>query len=148
MWFLITRTEAQKPPVTTHEVAPIVELEANPEVKLLPYYVKTTAGDDQNQYVKLASKISGNNLDFILTLEAENGLWTLDRMSPKNKNGTRDYGLCQLNSQYHWNFIQSADFRDAEKQLQYCYEVFKKRPGAFYGYFKRLNHKAKFKLMP
>lgn len=120
-----------------------------PDVKSEPtggYYVKTTAGEDQNQYVKLASIISNNDLDFILTLEAENGLWKLDRISKANSNGTKDYGLCQLNSAYHWNFIQSDDFKDAEKQLKYCYEVFKKRPGAFYGYFRRNNHKWMFEM--
>jgi hypothetical protein len=41
--FSVVRNEAQKPTVTTHEVAPIVELEARPEVKLLPYDIDKLA---------------------------------------------------------------------------------------------------------
>lgn len=111
-----------------------------------PFYVKTTAGEDQNQMIKLASEISNNNLDFILTLEQENGLWTAERVHKMNRNGTTDYGFCGLNSRYHWNFIQSEGFRDPKTQLEYCYNIFKQKPNRFYGYRIRNKHRWKFKL--
>lgn len=110
-------------------------------------YVKKDVGEDQQQYVRIASQISNNDLDFLLTLEQENGLWTPNRKHPINSNGSRDYGFCGLNSTYHWDFIKSPDFKDPEKQLRYCYEVFRSRPTAFYGYKVRNKHKSKFQLI-
>lgn len=118
--------------------------------KVYTTWVKTTAGEDQNQYIRIASKISNNHLDFILTLNAENGLWTPDRISKPNRNGTRDYGFCQLNSTYHWNFIQSDGFKDPHTQLQYCWDLYKgyEKRGIvgkrFYGYNIRLKRKHEF----
>lgn len=60
--------------------------------------------------------------NFILTLNAENGGWNKDA-KPKNRNGTTDNGLCQLNSQYHSKFIKSDDFKDPHKQMDYCIGV-------------------------
>lgn len=126
-------------------LSPALLPESKPEVKQL--YQKKDVSEDQQQYVRLASLISNNDLDFLLTLNAENGLFTPDRLHPKNKNGSRDYGFCGLNSTYHWKFINSPDFKDPEKQLRYCYEVFKARPTAFYGYKVRNKHKSKFQLI-
>jgi hypothetical protein len=106
--------------------------------------VKLTADETQNQYVALAAEISGNDLDFILTLEQENGLWTADRTHGVNRNGTTDHGFCGLNSRYHWHFISSKDFLDPRKQLEYCYNIYKEKPYRFYGYFIRHRHKSKF----
>lgn len=128
-------------------VFPEESLKESPEDKNEKLYVKKQVGEDQNQWVRIASEISENDIDFLSTVNQENGLWTLDRVSPKNKNGTRDYGLCQLNSTYHWNFIQSDEFKDGRKQLEYCYEVYKKRPTAFYGYYKRKQSYNKFELV-
>ncbi|HNG96770.1 MAG TPA: hypothetical protein PLW93_00695 [Candidatus Absconditabacterales bacterium] len=61
--------------------------------------------------------------NMILTFNAENGGRNKDKYSPKNKNGTRDYGLCQLNSAYHSKFIHSDDFTDPYKQMDYCIGV-------------------------
>lgn len=108
------------------------------------WYEKKDVGEDQNQYVRMAAQISDNNLAFLATLNQENGLWKIDRVSPKNKNGTRDYGFCQLNSTYHWNFINSDGFKDPKTQLEYCWNVYQKRPTAFYGYYKRANSINKF----
>ncbi len=82
-----------------------------------PVYSKLTAAEDQNQYVRLASMISGNDLDFILTLEQENGLWTPDRFHGYNTNGTADYGFCGLNSAYHMWYIDSPAFHDPKKLM-------------------------------
>lgn len=61
--------------------------------------------------------------NMILTRNAENGGWNKDRMSGKNKNWTRDYWFCQLNSTYHRDFISSPEFVDPYKQLDYCLSV-------------------------
>lgn len=83
-------------------------------------------------------------------LEAENGLWSVDRKHKSNSNGTHDYGLCGLNSAYHMDFIKSKDFKDPEKQLKYCFDLYSgyKKKGIigkrFYGWNSRLKHKSKF----
>lgn len=109
-------------------------------------WVKKNVGEDQQQWVRIASQISNNDIDFITTLNQENGLWTPNRIHPKNKNGTRDYGFCGLNSQYHSKFIKSEEFKDGRKQLEYCYKVYKGRKTAFYGYGVRKNSINKFEL--
>jgi len=103
------------------------------------YYQKYNVGEDQNWVVKLASKISNNDLDWITTLERENGLWDMYRLHPnQNRDGSWDYS-CGLNSYYHWPMIEKIIARTvSEKEiLEYCYEVYNKRHGAFYGYYKR-----------
>jgi len=81
--------------------------------------------------------------DFVLTLGAENGTWEKNRQSPVNSNGYRDVGLCQLNRKWHHEYIDSPDFQDPYKQIQYCHEVFTKaiKSGriktTFYGYNRR-----------
>ena len=109
-------------------------------------YQKKKVGDDQNNLVAIASKISGNNLDWIATLEAENGLWDLRRKHPnQNKNGTWDYS-CGLNSAYHKPFINQLKVKSDTEILQYCYDVYNGRKTAFYGYFQRQKHFDKFYL--
>ena len=58
--------------------------------------------------------------NFILTLNSENWWRNKDIVSPQNWNWTRDYGLCQLNSAYHSNFINSSHFADPYRQIEYC----------------------------
>jgi len=126
-----------------------MECDETPPIQKIsgPFYLKTTAAEDQNQYIRLASEISSNDFDFILTLEQENGLWTLDRVHGPNRNGTTDHGFCGLNSAYHWNYIKSDAFKDPRNQLEYCYNIFKQKPGRFYGYRIRNKHRWKFKLI-
>ena len=89
-------------------------------------------------------------MDFILTLNRENGAWDTLKVSPKNRNGTRDHGLCQLNSAYHSAFINSPEFKDFKKQIDYCWGLYAgyKAKGIigkrFYGYNVRLNDRDKF----
>jgi hypothetical protein len=42
-----------------------------------------------------------------------------------NGNGTHDWGLCQLNSSYHSEFIKSDWFENPLAQLDYCLGVWK-----------------------
>lgn len=67
-----------------------------------------------------SGKYSCNN--FILTLNSENWGWNI-KATNKNNNGTKDSWLCQLNSQYHSKFINSQEFQDPYKQIEYCLGV-------------------------
>ena len=110
------------------------------------YYQKRAVGDDQNRVIRYASMVSGNDIDFISTVETENGTWAVDRVSGWNTNGTRDYGICQINNRYHKAFIHSPEFKDYTKQVEYCWKLYKDRKTAFYGYFRRRAAKSKFYL--
>lgn len=60
--------------------------------------------DPIQDIVNYAYKKGGK--DFLLTLEGENGLWKWDRRSGiVGSNGYYDYGICQLNGQWHAKFI-------------------------------------------
>lgn len=89
-------------------------------------------------------------MDFILTLNRENGAWDETKISTPNKNGTRDYGICQVNSAYHLPFINSPDFKDWQKQIDYCWNLYAgfKAKGIigkrFYGFNTRLKDRDKF----
>lgn len=111
-------------------------------------YEKKKVGEDQNKLVRYASLISGNDLDWIMTLEAENGTFNMYRKHPvKNRNGTTDWA-CGLNSAYHKPMIEKIKAKSVtqEQVLEYCREVYLKRKTAFYGYKARLIHKNKFYL--
>lgn len=104
-------------------------------------------------------------LDFLLTLEGENGLWKWDRKSGMvGANGYSDYGLCQLNGQYHAKFIFANganlkagwwhDFKDPYKQIDYCLGVWKdaiaknRIKTTFYAYNVRHNKLERFDWLP
>lgn len=112
-------------------------------------YQKKDVGEDENHVVKLASQISNNDFNWILTLESENGLWDMFRKHPiQNKDGSWDYA-CGLNSYYHKDEINKiiAHTVDETQILKYCYSVYQQRPTAFYGYYKRMANKNKFELV-
>ncbi len=103
---------------------------------------KVGASEGVQKIVDYAFQLGGK--DFVLTLEAENGLWKSDRKSDKvGANGYSDFGLCQLNMEYHEPFIRSQEFNNPYKQIDYCYEVWKKAINqgriktTFYGYNRR-----------
>lgn len=94
------------------------------------------------------SEVSNNNLDFLATMNAENGLLDMYRTHPvKNHNGTMDYS-CGLNSAYHKPMINKILAKTvSEKEIvEYCYSIYAKRKTAFYGYYKRQAHYGKFYL--
>ena len=62
-------------------------------------------------------------IDFVKLIECENGRW-----DPKRVSKTRDFWLCQLNYRYNKKFINSPEFADPYKQLDYCYEKYKINP--------------------
>jgi hypothetical protein len=105
----------------------------------------------QQEIVDYAWSASGGDLDFILTLKAENGTFDPNRQSGcKDEKGAREpsFGLCQLHKKWHSAFINSPSFKDWHKQVNYCLKVFERRPGAFYGYYNRLKVKKYFIINP
>lgn len=81
--------------------------------------------DRRQQAVQYAYDLWG--IEFVSLIECENGNW-----NPNAVSETKDYGLCQLNYKYNKKFIDSEDFKDAYKQLDYCYEKFKVNPKLWY----------------
>lgn len=112
------------------------------------YYQKKDVDNDQNHVVKIASEISNNDKNWILTLEAENGLWDMYRKHPRqNNDGSWDFS-CGLNSYYHKDMIKRIKDKTASETeiLQYCYNTYNQRKTAFYGYKKRMANVDKFYL--
>lgn len=107
-------------------------------------YIKKDVGEDQNQYVRYASKISNNDLDFLATLNQENGLWTPDRQAT---NGETSYGFCQIHSYYHPEIVKDPRFfSDPYWQLDKCWELYKGGT-RFYGADLKSNSYDKFTLI-
>ena len=77
---------------------------------------------------------------FVLVLNSENWGWDKEAKN-NNSNWTRDWGLPQLNSQYHSDFINSERFLNPLSQLEYGLWVWKdaSRKGVMprYGYHPR-----------
>lgn len=99
---------------------------------------KKWKGEEANKALEVAWRVSGGDKDFILTMTAENGAWDLKRKHPKNRNGTIDYSM-GLNSAYHTPMIKDilAGKKTPDEIMRYHYDIYKKRKGAFYGYYKR-----------
>lgn len=76
-------------------------------------------------YVNYAYSLGGG--DFVKLIECENG-----RRDPYRVSKTHDHGICQLNYKYNKKFINSPDFQDVYKQLDYCYEKYKVNPKLWY----------------
>ncbi len=95
-----------------------------------------------------------SSMDMLTTFKGEGGLVKIDQ--PSNGvgwDGKRAYGFCQLYETYHRDFINSPDFMDWRKQVDYCVEVYKKaeRAGSlnttFQAYPKRHNKKKFFEVL-
>ena len=85
---------------------------------------KHTAGLDQNRYVIPASIISGNDIEFLALVDAENGLWTPDRKHPTNSNGSNDWGFCGINDYWHKDTVNHPNFFNPIWQLNKCHELY------------------------
>ena len=125
------------------------ELERLIETSILDqskYCYKWTANDEQNQYVRYAAKISNNDLNFIATLDAENGLWKPDRQSNVWNNGVREpsYGFCMIHRSYHPKIANDPRFfSDPYWQLDTCWRLYSEGT-KMYGYDNRWKHKTFF----
>jgi hypothetical protein len=99
---------------------------------------KKDVGEDQQQYVRIAAEISNNDLDFLATLNQENGLWQPDRRAI---NGEDSWGFCQFHRAWHSKIVDDARFfTDPEWQLEKCWNAYKGGT-TFYGY--NIRHKSK-----
>lgn len=90
--------------------------------------------------LKLASKVSGNNLDFIRLITSENqNMGHADqskhwlRKLPSGKNEIcrgdytdcwreQSYGYCQINKHHHSEFYDERFFGDKKWQMELCYK--------------------------
>lgn len=82
-------------------------------------------GNKMQDYVNYAYHLWW--IEFVKLIECENGRW-----DPKRISKTNDRWLCQLNYRYNKKFINSPDFADPYKQLDYCYEKYKINPNLRY----------------
>lgn len=120
-----------------HSAAPTTISSQNEDTKEIVRVEKVGGGSEQQEWVNYAYQRCGG--ECVLTFEAESG-WRKDIVSQPNGNGTRDYGFCQLNSQYHSSFIKSEAFKDPYAQLDYCIGVWwdaknkKRLKTTFYGF--------------
>lgn len=145
---LIQQAHAESKPVVSKKET-VAQPPKNPQRITKKWF---ESNKEMQDLVNYAYKIGGK--DFLLTMEWENGLWKWDRKSGLvGSNGYSDYGLCQLNAQYHgkWMFANgsnpkdwfSKEFQDPYKQIDYCCGVFQdglakgRIHTTFYAYNKR-----------
>jgi len=82
-------------------------------------------GLQADEILSYAYDISDKDKRFVKILVAENGTVNPKRRSDIiGANGHWDWGVCQLNYQWHKPFIDSEDFKDWNKQVDYCYGVY------------------------
>lgn len=82
--------------------------------------------DPDNEVVNTAWEIS-HDLSFLALLKAENGEFTIDRVSDLvGVNGYRDVGYCQINIGYHPEIYYDPRFKtDMRWQLEQCWKLYK-----------------------
>ncbi len=143
---------------TCGQVSPNESLEVAPEVKVAatsPTPVVQSAAvlldkklcekkdvdEDQNQYVRMAAEISNNDLDFLATLNQENGTWDPKRKAFGNEDS---WGFCMFNRIWHSKTVDDPRFfTEPAWQMQKCYEAYKGGT-RFYGFDVRKNSYDKF----
>lgn len=105
--------------LATYFTTPIDEWLTPPEPAIIhKWYSEESVVQD---YVNYAYSLGGG--DFVKLIECENG-----RRDPYRVSKTNDHWICQLNYKYNKAFINSDDFQDVYKQLDYCYEKYKVNP--------------------
>jgi hypothetical protein len=117
---------------------PLIKTEAVAEPELC---TKKDVDEDQQQYVRMAAEISNNDIDFLATLNQENGTW-----DPKKKAyGNEDsWGFCMFNRIWHSKVVDDPRFfTEPEWQMQKCYEAYKGGT-RFYGFDVRKKSYDKF----
>lgn len=95
--------------------------------------------DKYNEYVRIADRISGSDINFLALLHAENDQWTPDRKHNKQywKGGKtirgkflpagyyNDWGFCGTSDYYYWDIVSDPKFQDPEWQIQKCWDLYK-----------------------
>ena len=81
--------------------------------------------DPENKVVNTAWELS-QDLNFIALLHAENGKFTIDRVSDLvGSNGYRDVGYCQINIGFHPEIYYDKRFKtDMKWQLEQCLKLY------------------------
>ena len=101
---------------------------------------------DATKIINYAYEISDWDIDFVLTLKAENGWFDMHKQSNVHNNGKREdsWGLCQLNRRRHKNVVDNPLFWESRKyQVEVCWDKYKNGT-KFYGYNVRLKYKDLF----
>lgn len=93
--------------------------------------------DEQNEKIAYAYKISGYDIDFIYTLNGENGLWTHDRIHDSSANTIGvDMGF-GINSYFHPEIVTDPKFwSDWRWNIDRTYQLYANNT-TFYGYSKK-----------
>lgn len=102
-----------------------------------------------NEYIQYACEVSNYDIDFILTLNAENWSWDYkaqSRVIQKNWKREPSFWLCQMHYKYHkkdvyeWlefkDIFKSKFLNDWKHQVEVCREKYKWGT-TFYWYFQR-----------
>lgn len=100
------------------------------------------------QIATYAYSVSNGDMDFLLTLKAENWWFDMYKQSNCYSNGKREqsYWLCQLNRLYH-SEVDTKIFRESWKyQVELCYQKYKWWT-IFYGYNVRNKYKWTFTII-
>jgi len=115
--------------------------------------VKGFPEDSQaTKIVTYAYKISGGDMDFLMTLKAENGAFDMYKQSqvkdPNWPNGKEDSRwLCQIHRRWYSHIVDNPQFREDYKfQLDRCWELYKWWT-KFYWYNNRLKFKNDFTII-
>lgn len=128
---------------STTENKPAQEMaqEEKEEIKIYKKYFEKE--DPRQDLINYTYKVGWK--DFLLTLDGENWSWTANRKSNIVwANWYYDFGICQLNKKYHKDFINSKEFQDPYKQVDYCFGVWQdaikkwRLKTTFYAYRHRL----------
>ncbi len=121
-WATTAPVKAQEAPSTAYAgpVEPVPTLENGTEA--------------QNEVIRYAWQLS-HDLNFIYTLNGENGTWNYQRIhNPRGNTVGTDMGLCGINSWFHPEIVTDPRFfSDEHWQLEQCYKMWKGSV-KFYGY--------------
>ena len=91
-------------------------------------------GWGEHEYITTAYEMSGCDKNFVLLLEAENGMWSHDRRHDPSKNTVGvDHGFCGINDHFHPKTVKDERFlSDWKWQMGECLRLY--RGGTkFYG---------------
>lgn len=107
--------------------------------------------DDKQNWLNYLYEKSWYDKDILSTFLGENWTFGLERRSfIKWNNWYYDWWICQLNWQYHKKFINSPDFQNPYKQLDYCIWVWNNAKSrwilktTFYAYNTRYKQESNF----
>lgn len=110
------------------DIAPPVVVKTPPRLEGAP--VKKGASKEMQEMVDYAWKLS-KDLDFILTIEAESGF--NPKAVNKNRDGSIDSGIAQINHYWHKHIVRDPKYQDWKFQLEQGWKLYKGGT-RFYGY--------------